>query len=204
MKDHLTLALPKGRVFAESVSLLQRAGLSLTLDKEDRALMIEAGDAAIIELRNADVPTYVEVGVADAGIVGKDVLLEAGRSIYEPVDLKFSHCRMSLIRPQGERGSISRVASKFPNVTQRYFAAKHQPIEVIKLSGNVELACLTGLADAVVDIVQTGQTLKANKLEEVEVLFHSSARFVVNRAALKLKTQTLRPLIESLRKLVAS
>lgn len=199
--DKLILALAKGRVFDDSVALLQEAGLVLRLSADERAFIHDSEDVRILVMRNADVATYVELGVADAGIVGKDVLLEASRNIYEPVDLNISQCRMSFIRPLDARHEVRRVASKFPKISQDFLRQKGSSAEVIKLSGNVELACLTGLADAVVDIVQTGSTLKANKLEEVEVIFHSSARFVVNRAALKLKADRLRPLIESLRKL---
>jgi ATP phosphoribosyltransferase len=199
--DKLTLALPKGRVMQESLELLRRAGLSLTLSDNGRALKHDAGDALLIEMRNADVPTYVELGVADAGIVGKDVLLESPSNVYEPVDLSIAVCRLSLIRPVGERHVIHRVASKYPKITLAYLHQIGSSAEVIKLSGNVELACLTGLADAVVDVVETGSTLKANNLEEVAVITQSSARFVVNRAALKLKADKLRPLIEKLREL---
>lgn len=195
----LTLALPKGRVMTESLNVLRQAGLTLELSEGGRTLRHDAGDAFIIEMRNADVPTYVELGVADAGIVGKDVLLEADRNIYEPVDLGFGQCRLSLIREKGATGTVRRVASKYPKSTLAYLQRIGSSAEVIKLSGNVELACLTGLADAVVDIVETGGTLRANGLEEVEVIGYSSARFVVNRAALKLKAQILRPLIASLR-----
>lgn len=201
LSPKLTLALPKGRVLHRSLALLRRAGLKLELSG-GRALKHDAGDAFVLEVRNGDVPTYVELGVADAGIVGKDVLLESGRDVYEPVDLGFARCHLALIRPQGACGPIARVASKYPRLAQDYLRRGGRSAEVIKLSGNVELACLTGLADAVVDIVETGGTLKANGLVEVEVLLHSTARFVVNRAALKLKDAQLRPLIEALRQLV--
>ena len=200
----LTLALPKGRVMSESLDVLRRAGLELSVSDNGRALTHDAGDALIIEMRNSDVPTYVELGVADAGIVGKDVLLESGSGVYEPVDLGFQACRMSLIRPVGASGTVRRVASKYPRLTLAYLRRVGSDAEVVRLSGNVELACLTGLADAVVDIVQTGGTLKANSLEEVEVILHSSARFVVNRAALKLKAARLRPLIAALRDISAT
>lgn len=199
----LTLALPKGRMMEDGLALLASAGLVLELGDKGRALRYDAGDAIIIEMRNSDVPTYVELGVADVGIVGKDVLLEAGANLYEPVDLKVQACRLSLIRPIGASGPIRRVASKYPRLTQQYLRERGSAAEVIKLSGNVELACLTGLADAVVDIVQTGSTLRANALEELEVILHSSARLVVNRAALKLKAAILRPLIQQLRLLTA-
>ena len=199
MNKQLTLALPKGRILKESVALLKEADLIIELSEDERALTHESKDVRILVTRNADVATYVELGVADAGIVGKDVLLESGKNVYEPVDLKFQSCRMSLIRSKGATGDIKRVASKFPQVAQHYMRVKGSSAEVIKLSGNVELACLTGLADAVVDIVQTGSTLKANDLEEIEVLFHSTARFIVNRATLKLKANQLGPLIQKLR-----
>ncbi len=199
--DKLVLALPKGRVLKDGIALLKEAGLVLSLSEDDRALTHESDEVRILVTRNADVATYVELGVADAGIVGKDVLLESQRNVYEPVDLKISACRMSLIKAKAYKGDVQRVASKFPKVSQAYLREQGSNAEVIKLSGNVELACLTGLADAVVDIVQTGSTLKANHLEEVEVLFESSARFIVNRAALKLKAATLRPLIKRLRDL---
>jgi ATP phosphoribosyltransferase len=197
----LTLALPKGRVMEESLQALRAAGMNLAGPNGARALRFDAGDATIIEMRNADVPTYVELGVADAGVVGKDVLLESGSRLVEPVDLGFATCRLSLIRPVGARGTVTRVASKYPRLTAEYLRRVGSSAEVIKLSGNVELACVSGLADAVVDVVQTGSTLRANALEEVDVLLHSSARFVVNRAALKLKHDLLRPLIEALRTL---
>ncbi len=197
----LILALPKGRVKDESLAAFRAAGLTLADGSGDRALRYDAGDAVVIEMRNADVPTYVELGVADAGVVGKDVLLEAGARLVEPVDLGFAACRLSLIRPRGARGTVERVASKYPRLTGAYLRRVGSGAEVVKLSGNVELACLTGLADAVVDVVQTGATLAANDLEEVDVLLRSTARFVVNRASLKLKGDSLRALIEALRTL---
>ncbi len=197
----LTLALPKGRIFEDAVDLLSRAGLPLYLPQKSRALRFEMGGVQVLELRNQDVPVYVDLGVADAGVVGKDVLAESGRSIYEPVDLGFSACRLSLIREVGAVGPLNRVASKYPRLTRQYLARRGLSAEVIKLSGNIELACLTGLADAVVDLVQTGSTLVANNLEERDVVMRSTARFVVNRTALKLKRDTLRPLIARLREL---
>ena len=201
MKTKLILAIPKGRMMTESLDLLNKSGLKLDISNKGRALKIDAGDAIIIEMRNSDVPTYVELGVADAGIVGKDVLLESSASVYEPVDLGFGACRLSLIRPVGASGNIKRIASKYPKTTERYLKSIGKSAEVIKLSGSVELASISGLADAVVDIVQTGGTLKANNLEEIEIIHQSSARFIVNRAALKLKTKKLRPLIDALRKI---
>lgn len=197
----LTLALPKGRIFKDAVDLLSRAGLPLYLPEKSRALRFEMGGVQVLELRNQDVPVYVDLGVADAGVVGKDVLAESGRNVYEPVDLGFSACRLSLIREVGATGPLNRVASKYPRLTRDYLSRRGLSAEVIKLSGNIKLACLTGLADAVVDLVQTGSTLAANNLEERDVVMRSTARLVVNRTALKLKRDTLRPLIARLREL---
>ncbi len=187
----------------ESLNTLRRAGLGLEFARAERTLRHDAGGAVIVEMRGADVPTYVELGVADAGVVGKDVLLEKGSTLYEPVDLGFATCRLSLIRLEGAVGPLRRVASKYPRLATDFLRRQGSAAEVVELSGNVELACLTGLADAVVDVVQTGSTLKANRLIEVEVILHSSARFVVNRAALKLKSAQLRPLIAVLRRVTS-
>lgn len=195
----LVVALPKGRVLDDALAALRSAGLDLRLDGGDRVLRHTARAGTVIVMRNADVPTYVDLGVADVGVVGKDVLLESGSRIYEPVDLGFAACRMSLIRPLGARGVVRRVATKYPRVTASYLARVGSTAEVVDLKGNVELACLTGLADAVVDIVETGSTLAANELEEVDLILRSSARFVVNRAALKLRAAELKPLIARLR-----
>jgi ATP phosphoribosyltransferase len=201
--DHLILALPKGRILEEAIALLSRAGLPLTLPEKSRALRHEFPGVTVLELRNQDVPVYVDLGVADAGIVGKDVLIESGREVYEPVDLRFASCRLSLIREVGATAPIVRVGTKYPRAARAYLNARGVPAEVVKLSGNIELAALTGLAEAVIDLVQTGSTLQANNLEELDVLFESSARLIVNRAALKLRRERLRPLIGHLRELVA-
>lgn len=195
----LVVALPKGRVLDASLAALRAAGLKLRLAEGPRVLRHASPGATVLLMRNGDVPTYVGLGVADVGVVGKDVLLEAGSTVYEPVDLGFAACRLSLIRLRDERGVVRRVASKYPRLTTAWLARVGSDAEVVPLAGNVELACLTGLADAVVDVVETGETLAANGLEEVEVLLRSSARFVVNRAALKLRAAELKPLIERLR-----
>ncbi|WP_135228076.1 ATP phosphoribosyltransferase [Deinococcus fonticola] len=199
--DHLTIALPKGRIMDDAIALLAQAGLPLTTPEASRALRHEYPGVTLLELRNQDVPVYVDLGAADAGIVGKDVLVESGRAVYEPVDLRFAACHLSLIREKGAGGPIHRVGTKYPRSTRAYLNARGIPAEIIKLSGSIELAPLTGLADAIVDLVQTGSTLKANHLEELDILYHSSARLIVNRAALKLRRHRLRPLIEKLREL---
>ena len=157
----LTLALPKGRVLEQSLELLKQAGLDVHISDDERAMRHEGEHVRVILMRNADVPTYVELGVADAGVVGKDVLLEAGADVFEPVDLRFARCRLSLIRPRGEQHTVARVASKYPRMAARWLLDQGLPAEVVRLAGNVELACLTGLADAVVDLVESGSTLVA-------------------------------------------
>ena len=200
--SHLTLALPKGRVLAVALELLTRAGLPLSIPENSRQLRHFFEGVTVLELRNADVPVYVDLGVADLGVVGKDVLMEAERKVYEPLDLKFGVCRIALIREKGATGPIRRVASKYPRIAVNYLEGKGITAEVIELGGNIELAALTGLADAVVDIVETGSTLRANNLEEIEVIAHSSARLIVNRASLKLKAERIRPLIRRLEQIV--
>jgi ATP phosphoribosyltransferase len=164
-------------------------------------------NATFLIVRPADVPTYVEHGAADVGVVGKDVLLEQGSDVYEPLDLKVGACRISVAALQGQASpdrwsSKIRVATKYPNVTERYFNQRGVPVEIVKLYGSIELAPIVGLADRIVDLVETGSTLKAHDLAEVEVITTSTARLIVNRASLKLKHAPLTALIEQLRKAV--
>lgn len=197
----LVVALPKGRNFSDGYAALSKAGLELPPFGEERVLLHgQEGGVAILELRNHDVPTYVDLGIADVGIVGKDVLLESGRDVYEPVDLGTGPCRLSVIRLPGDTSPIRRIATKYVNFTTRIFRERGYTADIIELSGNVELAPITGLADAIVDLVSSGATIRANGLEETEVLAHSTARFIVNRQALKLKRDLLRPLIAQLRR----
>lgn len=196
----LTVALPKGRMFQEAYEALLRAGLPLPRVEGERALLHgEEGGVALLELRNKDVPVYVDLGIAEIGVVGKDVLLDSGRDLFEPVDLGFGACRLSLIRRPGDTAPIRRIATKYPTFTARLLKERGWAADVVELSGNIELAAVTGLADAVVDVVQTGATLRAAGLVEVEVLARSTARLVVNRQALKLKREVLKPLIARLR-----
>ncbi len=155
-------------------------------------------------VRPSDVPTYVEYGGADAGIVGKDVLMEQESDVYEPLDLGFGACRISVaaLRGEGSRDRLSsklRVATKYPNITERFFNQRGIPVEVIKLYGSIELAPVVGLAHRIVDLVETGSTLKAHDLVEVEMIAQSTARFIVNRASLRLKHRPLMELIHKLR-----
>ena len=196
----LVVALPKGRNFVDSYQALNGAGLELPAIENERALLHgKEGGIAILELRNHDVPTYVDLGIADVGVVGKDVLLESGRDVYEPVDLGTGACRLSLIRHPEASAPIPLIPTKFPLFIDKILRDLEMSPDIFKLGEIFELPPLPGLADAVVDVVQTGATLKPAGLIEMEVLAHSTARFIVNRQSLKLKRDLLRPLIERLR-----
>jgi ATP phosphoribosyltransferase len=203
----LTLALSKGRIFTETVPLLARAGIVVAEDPEvSRRLILETSraDLRIIIVRAADVPTYVQYGAADIGVAGKDVLLEHGtEGLYQPIDLGIAKCRMSVAVPEGfgyqnavRQGARLRVATKYLRTAREHFAAKGVHVDLIKLYGSMELAPLIGLADAIVDLVSSGHTLRANHLVEVEQIMAISAKLIVNQAALKLKRAAIQPLLE--------
>lgn len=204
----LTLALSKGRIFEETLPLLAAAGIEVTEDPEKSRKLILATnqpDVRVVLVRATDVPTYVQYGGADLGVAGKDVLLEhGGEGLYQPLDLNIAKCRMSVaVRDDFDyaaavrQGSRIRVATKYTTVARQHFADKGVHVDLIKLYGSMELAPLTGLADAIVDLVSTGKTLVANHLVEVEQIMQISSRLVVNQAALKLKRDRLRPLIDA-------
>jgi ATP phosphoribosyltransferase len=204
----LTLALSKGRIFEETLPLLAAAGIQVAEDPEKSRKLILATnrpDVRVVLVRATDVPTYVQYGAADLGVAGKDVLLEhGGEGLYQPLDLHIARCRMSVaVRDDFDyaaavrQGSRIRVATKYTSVARQHFADKGVHVDLIKLYGSMELAPLTGLADAIVDLVSTGSTLKANHLVEVERIMDISSRLVVNQAALKLKRDILRPLIDA-------
>jgi|SRR5215217_2187674 len=203
----LTIALSKGKLIESAMTLFRRAGYqSAGLSGESRRLIFPCPEinTTFLLVRASDVPTYVEYGGADAGIVGKDVLLEQDSDVYEPLDLGFGACRISVaaLRGGGSRDRLSskiRVATKYPKLTERFFNQRGIPVEIIKLYGSIELAPVVGLADRIVDLVETGSTLKAHDLVEVEVIAHSTARFIVNRASLRLKHEPLMELIRRLR-----
>jgi ATP phosphoribosyltransferase len=197
----ITLAIASGRMMTRTLDLLAQAGLPVGSLSDSRTLLHEFGPVTILEVKDPDVPVYVDLGVADAGVAGKDVILESGRDVFEPLDLGFGRCRLSLIRLSGETARIERVASKYPRTTARWLAERGLAADVVRLNGKIELAALTHLADAVVDIVETGRTLRENGLEELETIHDLSARLIVNRAALKLKADVLRPLIHRLAQL---
>ncbi len=204
----ITLALSKGRIFEETLPLLAAAGITVSEDPEkSRKLILPTNrpDVRVVLVRATDVPTYVQYGGADLGVAGKDVLLEhGGEGLYQPLDLNIAKCRMSVaVRDDFDyaaavkQGSRISVATKYTTVARQHFADKGVHVDLIKLYGSMELAPLTGLADAIVDLVSTGSTLKANHLVEVERIMDISSRLVVNQAALKLKRDTLRPLIDA-------
>ena len=205
----ITLALSKGRIFDETLPLLQAAGIGLDAARSHgRELVLPTDDPGmrIIIVRASDVPTYVQHGAADLGVAGRDVLIEhGGDGLYQPLDLGIARCRMSVAVSEGfdyaaavRRGARLRVASKYPVAARRHFSAKGVHVDIIKLYGSMELAPIVGLADAIVDLVSTGGTLKANRLREVEQIMPISARVAVNQAALKVKSDMLRPLLERL------
>jgi ATP phosphoribosyltransferase len=203
----ITLALSKGRIFDDSLPLLRAAGIEVLEDPEkSRKLIIGTSrpDVRVVLVRATDVPTYVRHGGADLGVAGLDTLLEDGEGLYKPLDLQIARCRMSVATRADfdyaaavKQGSRIRVATKYTHIARQHFATKGVHVDLIKLYGSMELAPLTGLADAIVDLVSTGSTLKANQLLEVERIMDISARLVVNPAALKLKREPLRALIEA-------
>jgi ATP phosphoribosyltransferase len=208
----LTVALSKGKLIESALELFRRAGYETAeLAGESRRLVFACPeiDMTFLIVRPSDVPTYVEYGGADAGIVGKDVLLEQESDVYEPLDLGFGACRISVAALKGEglRDRLSskiRVATKYPKITERFFNQRGIPVEIIKLYGSIELAPVVGLADRIVDLVETGSTLKAHDLVEVDVIAQSTARLIVNRASLRLKHEPLMELIRRLRAALAT
>jgi len=209
----ITLALSKGRIFDETLPLLKAAGIEVLEDPEKSRKLILATsqpDVRVVIVRASDVPTYVQYGGADLGVTGLDTLIEhsadwgGGAGLYQPLDLRIAKCRVSVaVRADFDyasavrQGSRLRVATKYVNIAREFFAAKGVHVDLIKLYGSMELAPLTGLADAIVDLVSTGNTLKANHLVEVERIMDISSRLVVNQAALKLKREPIRRVIDA-------
>jgi len=204
----ITLALSKGRIFDETLPLLAAAGIEVLEDPEkSRKLILPTNrpDVRVVLVRATDVPTYVEYGGADIGVTGKDTLIEhGGQGLYQPLDLRIAKCRVSVaVRSDFDyaqavrQGSRLKVATKYTSIARDFFAAKGVHVDMIKLYGSMELAPLTGLADAIVDLVSTGNTLKANNLVEVERIMDISSYLVVNQAALKLKQAPLRRIIDA-------
>jgi len=211
----ITLALSKGRILDETLPLLEAAGIAPAEDPEtSRKLIVPTRrpDVRLVLVRASDTPTYVQYGAADLGIAGKDVLYEhGGAGLYQPLDLRIAACRMVVAVPDGfdyanavRQGARLRVATKYLRVAREHFAAKGVHVDLIRLYGSMELAPLTGLADAIVDLVATGNTLRANALRAVEEIMPISSRLIVNQAALKLKRERLQPLIEAFEAAVAA
>jgi ATP phosphoribosyltransferase len=208
--DVITFALPKGRLLKDAVNFLAKAGIDASsVLSETRKLVFEKDSFRFILVKPMDVPTYVYYGTADLGIVGKDVIEEKGYDLYEPLDLGFGGCRLSVAEPVDikepydvEKLSFIRVATKYPKITDRYFRSKGIHPEIIVLYGSVELAPLVGLADRIVDLVQTGTTLRENGLREVDVILRSTARLIVNRASLKTKYHVIKPIIDRMKRVL--
>jgi ATP phosphoribosyltransferase len=204
----LTIAIAKGRLQDETLDMFRRAGIALAKESlASRRLLIEdeSGRYSFIFVKPSDVPVYVEYGVADVGVCGRDVLMESAADVQEPLDLGFGRCRLVVAGKQesAERGynplTTARVATKYPRVTADYFQRKGVPVELIELSGSVELAPLLGLSEHIVDLVETGRTLRENELVVIDTIIESTARLIVNRASYHLKRAAVAHLIETLR-----
>lgn len=204
----ITIALSKGRIFEDTAPLLKAAGIIAQDDPEaSRKLILSTNhdNVRLVIVRASDVPTYVQYGAADLGIAGKDVLLEhGGMGLYHPLDLNIAHCRMMVAVPEHfdyesavKQGARLRIATKYVQTAREHFAAKGVHVDLIKLYGSMELAPLVGLADAIVDLVSSGNTLKANHLKAVEEIMPISSRLIINQAALKLKRNTIQPILDA-------
>jgi ATP phosphoribosyltransferase len=209
--DHgLTLALSKGRILKETLPLLKSAGIELLEDPDQSRKLIFPTTHPLVRiliLRASDVPTYVENGAADLGVAGKDVLMEHGaHNVYEPLDLKIANCRLmtagkvGMVKPEGRL----KIATKYVNLTRKFYASRGEQVDVIKLYGSMELAPLVGLGDLIVDVVDTGNTLRANGLEPLEVICQVSSRLIVNKASYKRKHAVLGPILQQLEAAVAA
>ncbi len=208
MGDILKVAMPKGRIYKQASKLFREAGLRVPDEVDDSRKLIVAVPELSMEFilaKPVDVPTYVEYGVADIGVVGKDVLMEEDCDVYELLDLQIARCRMSVIGLPGWTPVIQpRVATKYPNVASAYFRELGEQVEVIKLNGSIELAPLIGLADRIVDMVETGQTLKDNGLVELETMFPITSRLIANRVSYRMKNDRIQQLCDLLQSHLAS
>ncbi|MEH7440717.1 ATP phosphoribosyltransferase [Bacillus sp. JJ1122] len=207
MSDQLTIAMPKGRIFDEAAELLRRAGFELPPEFDDsRKLIIDVENEnfRFILAKPMDVATYVEHGVADLGIAGKDVLLEEERDVYELLDLKISGCYLAVAGlPDTKMNDVApKIATKYPNIAAAYFREQGEQVEIIKLNGSIELAPLIGLADRIVDIVSTGRTLKENGLVEYETITTVTSRLIVNPVSYRIKDERISDLIKRLNEVI--
>lgn len=211
--NYLTVALPKGKLFEPAAKMLAALGYTAEgLSENSRRLVIsnEAAKLRFIITKTSDLPTYVEYGAADVGIIGKDVLLEEGKDVYELLDLKFGLCRMAVAVPEAQRRENMadyahlRVATKYPNIAAGFFREAGIQMEFVKLNGSIELAPMVGLAELIVDLVETGRTLRENKLAEIAVIHQATARFIANQVSFKMKFERINKLVGELRGLVES
>lgn len=210
--DYLTIALPKGKLFGLSADMFAKIGYTAEdLSEKSRKLIISNDDMKIrfIISKTADVPTYVEYGAADIGVIGKDVLLESGKDVYELLDLGFGRCHLMMaVHKNQKRDKLmdynhTRVATKFPHIAEGFFNSKGMQMEYIKLNGSIELGPIVGLSESIVDIVETGTTLRENNLEEIAYIMDATARLICNRVSFKLKFDRIHQMTEDLRKLLA-
>ncbi|HEY0137638.1 MAG TPA: ATP phosphoribosyltransferase [Nannocystis sp.] len=211
--DGLTLALPKGRILAQAIPLLAQAGLDLASvlsGEHDRRLLLDLpGGLRVLLVKPVDVPTYVEHGVADLGVAGYDTLCEEARDLYQPVDLGIGACRLVVAEPAARpvalrRGMALRVATKYPRLALRHYRSRGIQPEIIPLAGSVELGPLTGLSDQIVDLVESGETLRQNNLRETDTILHVTSRLIVHPASLKLKQSAIASVISAVRAAVAA
>ena len=211
MKDYITVALPKGKLFGLSTELLKKVGWTAEgLHEKSRKLIITNEDAKLkfIITKTADVPTYVEYGAADIGIIGKDVIIESGKDVYELLDLGFGKCHLMMAVPKDKKRarledySHTRVATKFPRIAENFFAERGMQMEYIKLNGSIELGPLVNLSESIVDIVETGTTLRENNLEEIVHIMDATARLIANRVSYKLKFERINKLTSDLEKIL--
>ncbi len=209
--EYITIALPKGKLFGLSADLLAKVGYSADdLSEKSRKLIItnEEKKVRFIISKTADVPTYVEYGAADIGVIGKDVLLESGKDVYELLDLGFGKCHLMMaVDKNNKREKLSdyantRVATKFPHIAEKFFNSKGMQMEFIKLNGSIELGPIVGLSESIVDIVETGTTLRENNLEEIAFIMEATARLICNRVSFKLKFDRIYQLTEELGKIL--
>lgn len=212
MDEYITIALPKGKLFDKAVKMLAQVGYSAENVVEDSRKLVISNDETKVRFiiaKTVDVPTYVEYGAADIGIIGKDVLNEQGKDVVELLDLNFGRCRLMMAVPQAARRekltdyAHTRAATKYPHCAKRYFDKLGIQVELVKLNGSIELGPIVGLSESIVDIVETGTTLRENNLVEIDSLFTATARLIANRASFKLKFARLHKLVEDMRVVVA-
>lgn len=209
--DYLTVALPKGKLFSSSTRLLAQAGLAAEGLEESSRRLVLVNDRAKVKFiisKTADVPTYVEYGAADIGVIGKDVLLESGQDVYELLDLGFGRCHLMMAvpeerrRPRLEDYAHTRVATKFPHISERFFSAHGMQMEYIRLNGSIELGPIVGLSESIVDIVETGTTLRENRLVEIARIMDATARLIANRVSVQMKFARIQGLVDTLQEIL--